>query len=238
MRFASMVAAKEKDANANKTPVIAFFGDSVTHGFYGTLFDTTAVDHRAVYHARLIDKIRMLCPAAPIEVINAGVGGMTAAGSLARLERDVLSRSPDLVVIAFGLNDVNGGEEGLPAFRAAINEIIERCHAVGAEVIYMSENMMNTYVPSEMSPSEQYYEYAHKTAEMQNTGLLAKYFTAGMESARAHGARVCDVHAKWQALATHGIDTTRLLSNGINHPTRAMHTLFADALFDCIFFDR
>lgn len=32
-------------------------------------------------------------------------------------------------------------------------------------------------------------------------------------------------------------DTTKLLANGINHPVREMHELFANMLFDCIFKD-
>jgi lysophospholipase L1-like esterase len=38
-------------------------------------------------------------------VINSGVSGDTAAGALERIDRDVLRFAPDLVIIAFGLND-------------------------------------------------------------------------------------------------------------------------------------
>lgn len=39
------------------------------------------------------------------EVINAGVSGDTSRDGLERLERDVLSRNPKLVIIEFGAND-------------------------------------------------------------------------------------------------------------------------------------
>jgi lysophospholipase L1-like esterase len=42
-------------------------------------------------------------------VINAGVGGDTAAGMRKRLERDVLSRKPTLVLLSAGINDVLQG---------------------------------------------------------------------------------------------------------------------------------
>ncbi|HEX5268885.1 MAG TPA: GDSL-type esterase/lipase family protein [Gemmataceae bacterium] len=42
-------------------------------------------------------------------VINAGVGGDTAAGMRKRLERDVLSRKPTLVLLSAGVNDVLHG---------------------------------------------------------------------------------------------------------------------------------
>src|SRR5262245_1819973 len=39
------------------------------------------------------------------KVINAGVGGDTAKGGLARLPTAVLAHKPDVVTISFGLND-------------------------------------------------------------------------------------------------------------------------------------
>jgi hypothetical protein len=41
-----------------------------------------------------------------VVVLNAGISGNTAGDGLSRLERDVLSRDPDLVLISFGLNDM------------------------------------------------------------------------------------------------------------------------------------
>ena len=48
------------------------------------------------------------------------------------------------------------------------------------------------------------------------------------------GITVCDVYSKWKKLAE-TTDTTLLLANRINHPTREMHDLFADSLFETIF---
>lgn len=44
------------------------------------------------------------------EIINAGVGGNNSRALLARLEEDVLSRDPSLVIIMVGTNDaLNSG---------------------------------------------------------------------------------------------------------------------------------
>jgi len=40
-----------------------------------------------------------------VDVINAGIGGNTTAHALARFEKDVLARDPDLVIMQFGNND-------------------------------------------------------------------------------------------------------------------------------------
>ena len=48
-----------------------------------------------------------------VMLINAGRCGDTAVGALQRLDRDVLRFHPDLVIIAFSMNDAGQGEAGL-----------------------------------------------------------------------------------------------------------------------------
>ncbi|MCQ2379207.1 MAG: right-handed parallel beta-helix repeat-containing protein [Victivallaceae bacterium] len=71
---------------------IVCLGDSITsHGFFaGEL------------------QLYLSCryPRERIEVFNAGIGGDTASGGFRRLERDVLSKKPDMAIICFGMNDV------------------------------------------------------------------------------------------------------------------------------------
>ena len=236
MKFASLIAQKKTNNFETKVPTVVFFGDSVTQGSFGALNDTDFPDMDAVYHKRLIDMIRDVCPGVQLGYINAGIGGDNAVLAVGRLDRDVLCYHPDLVVVAFGLNDVPAGEEGIPAFKRALSEIFSRCLASGAEVVYLSPNIMNTFVQEEMDPSCKFYDYAHKTARFMQTGLMDRYIEAAKETAREHDVRIADAYAKWKALAGYGFDTTRLLANGINHPTRAMHRLFAETLFDTIFF--
>ena len=50
------------------------------------------------------------------------------------------------------------------------------------------------------------------------------------------GITLCDCYAKWKEIS-HTQDTTDLLANYINHPTREMHELFAQSLFEMIFDD-
>ena len=45
-------------------------------------------------------------PQQPIEVVNTGIGGEKSPGMLARFQRDVIDRKPDLVTISIGINDV------------------------------------------------------------------------------------------------------------------------------------
>ena len=70
---------------------IVALGDSVTHG----AFSDGEIDYEAVYWNLLKRKINAVRNYVPVNVINAGIGGITAEKSIDRLERDVLSHHPD-----------------------------------------------------------------------------------------------------------------------------------------------
>lgn len=67
-------------------------------------------------------------------VINAGVPGDTTGRALRRLERDVISKNPDIVLITLGGNDLKNGVSKDSAFRN-LREIVESIQAQGADVI-------------------------------------------------------------------------------------------------------
>lgn len=207
---------------------IVAFGDSVTHGAVAG----GEINYETVYWNRLRQKLNAVRNYVPVNVINAGIGGITAKGSLARLDSQVLRYAPDLVIVCFGLNDVNGTLED---YLSALREIFTRCLSVGVEVIFLTPNMLNTYVAE--GTEARYLEYAAKTAEMQNGGRMDFYIGSAVALARALGVRVCDCYAEWKRRASSGEDTTVLLANRINHPTREMHELFARMLFDTIMQD-
>jgi len=67
-------------------------------------------------------------------VINAGVPGDTTARALRRLESDVLTKSPDLVLITLGGNDLKNGVAREQAFEN-LHKIVESIQSAGAKVI-------------------------------------------------------------------------------------------------------
>ena len=50
------------------------------------------------------------------------------------------------------------------------------------------------------------------------------------EEARAQGVPVADTYRVWDALAAAGVDTTEMLANSINHPSREAHRLFVNEI--------
>lgn len=215
--------------NLNTSPVtIAFLGDSVTQGcFHGYN------DYDAVYHSLLKRKLNYFYPRALINIINAGIGGTTAAFGAERIKRDVLEKNPDLCVVSFGLNDCTGGEGKLQEYISSLNSIFSSLREYGCEVIYMTQNMMNTKIVDYVA--NEYKDISKRTMVLQNNGVMDLYVASAIKTAKKNGVKVCDCYSFWKRLAEYGVDTTNLLVNGINHPTEKMHELFANKLLELMF---
>lgn len=204
---------------------IVAFGDSVTHG----ALTGGEINYETVYWNRLKKKINERRNYVPVNVINAGIGGITAKDSLERMQSQVLKHEPDLVIVCFGLNDVNGTLEN---YLNSLETIFKACLERNIETIFLTPNMMNTYVAE--GTEEQFIGYAAVTAKMQNEGKVDEYIYAAAELAESLGVKVCDCYSKWKELSKTE-DITLLLANRINHPTKEMHELFAAELYKVIF---
>lgn len=203
---------------------IVAFGDSVTHGAVAN----NEINYETVYWHRLAQKLNAYRNYVPVNVINAGIGGITAVDSLGRMDKQVFAHAPDLVIVCFGLNDVNGS---LDVYLGALRQIFERCKQAGIETVFMTPNMLNTYVAEHVAPV--HLNYAAVTAKYQNEGRMDEYMTAACRLAEEMGVKVCDCYSYWKKLSETE-DTTRLLANGINHPVKEMHELFAQMLYDVV----
>lgn len=203
---------------------IVAFGDSVTHGAVAS----GEMDYESVYHHRLAKMILGVRNYVPVNVINAGIGGITAKSSLPRMEKQVFSHDPDLIIVAFGLNDVNGSLED---YISSLRTIFAACVEREIETVFLTPNMLNTYVAEDTHPANK--DYAKKTADMQNGGRMDEYMSAAAELAREMGVKVADCYSKWREMSKTQ-DTTALLANRINHPVREMHQLFADEIFKLV----
>lgn len=204
---------------------IVAFGDSVTHGCVGV----GEMNYDTVYFNRLKNKILDVSNFIPVNVINAGISGITAEMSVARINSQVMCHNPDLVIVCFGLNDVNGT---LESYLNSLKIIFEKCKTEDTDVIFLTPNMLNTYVADDTN--EDLKGYAEVTADMQNSGKMDLYISEAIKLAERMNIKVCDCYSKWKKLSETQ-DTTMLLANRINHPTKEMHELFAQSLFDILF---
>jgi lysophospholipase L1-like esterase len=220
----------EKAGNHNEAAVlIVAFGDSVTQGF-------TQVGHlepTAVYHARLKTMLEEAYPRTTFSVLNAGHGGVTAAAGSAMLERDVIRHQPDLVIIGFGLNDCQAGAAGAAAYEKTLTEQVLAVRAqTQAQVILLTPNFMctgsNGAVPRNLTHLVAQFQ------ELQNQGVLAAYADAVRRVGAAQSAPVADVYAAWRQLQSAGVDTNKLLANGLNHPIAEAQRIPAELVMQII----
>ena len=189
---------------AAKTRVICF-GDSITAGKYP--------DHLAELRPDL-------------EIVNAGVGGNITAQGLARMEADVLSRKPDVVLIMFGTNDsvlraAKTYRTPLKTFGENLEKMIEACRAVGATPV------VATLLPIISAPYYTRHPKEFYTPEGGLDAILARYRETTIEVAKAHTVHVVDMNT-----LIHG-DESHLKPDGV-HPNeageKAIAKNFADAL--------
>ena len=111
---------------------IAFLGDSITQA-----------GARPNGYVRLT--IRGLESAGvKASAIPAGISGHKSNQMLARLERDVLSKSPNWMTLSCGVNDVWHGKRGvnLADYKVNITKIVDRCQDAGIKVVLLTSTMI------------------------------------------------------------------------------------------------
>lgn len=239
MKTVIRLAARNESVRSERPVVIACLGDSVTHGCFDLFVD--AKDQFIPHHmpdqgyvAKLGRKLNELFPVAAVTMLNAGISGDGSAGGLQRLERDVLSFHPDLVIVNFALNDSMGGEAGVEKYAANMREIFRQILSSGAEALLLTPNFMCSYVPHTVVGAN-LTKIAQEAAKVQNEGILTKYVEAARAAAAELNVPVADAYRRWEKMKEAGVDTTLLLSNGINHPTVEMHDLFVEEIMRTVF---
>lgn len=252
-----MADRRREDGLPPRGIVAVFLGDSITAGWreWGVLQPETA------YPALWAQAVRHRYRSSALSVINAGLGGSTAADGLSRFQRDVLTHRPDLVVICYGLNDAGVGAGGPAAFGARIARMVQQARRAGAACIYLTPNPI--YTPG-IPDDHPHRDYLHRAA-----AWTEPYLDAGRRAALDAGAAVADGYARWlrqvQELHDGGPEDEEsadaghhggqgndpgsrpsshpallprnrdFLSNGLHHPNDAGHRILAEALLETTF---
>ena len=162
---------------------VVMMGDSITQmggspKGYVTLVDQT------------LDASR---PADPFEVVNVGIGGQKAPDMLARFQADVIDRKPDLVTISVGVNDVwhgfmdfgkrqrhpDGelpGGVSLPLYLQAVEGMVDRAKASGAQVLLLSPTLVTEDLESpENARIRTYVKAEQALAKRKGVGFIDLY---------------------------------------------------------------
>lgn len=143
---------------------IVMLGDSITEGG----------ESRGGYVWLIRAYLKELYPSANIEVLNAGVSGHKSNDMLARYQKDVLDKKPDLITISVGVNDVwhahydfannreipdGNGANGvkLDAYTQNVEAMIKQGKEAGAKIVLLSTTVI--YEDSESKPNRAVASY-------------------------------------------------------------------------------
>lgn len=209
--------AQRSPATTAQRATIVLFGDS-----------TTAPRGDLAIFGRLLQE-----QLSGVTVVNAGVGGNATTDARARFEQDVLARDPDVVTLAFGINDAavdvwKGAtlpRVPIENYRANLRYFAESLKERGCQPVLMTPNPL-AWTPNLI---ELYGKppYDPNSADGFNV-LLAEYAEVVRSVAKEEGVPLIDV---WQLFKDHQTrhPDESLLLDGM-HPNQRGHRLIADAL--------
>lgn len=203
---------------ANKEPLkIVFFGDSITCGYDASGMNETIIQwqdnseiqgviSRAPYMpswAEMVTaKLRQTYGYEDIIKINRASGGTGTHWGKSAAASLINPHKPDLVVIAFGMNQPHSSKN---EFQADITAIIRAVHSANPEAEFL---LVSTMVPNTDSVNFK----KHKLAQQEEALYAVQQSLADM------GIGVVPVHSVFASMVENGKKFVDYTSNNINHP--------------------
>jgi acyl-CoA thioesterase I len=190
---------------AKKPVKLVVLGDSISFGS-GSSSDYRLTPCQPPYVSLVADGLRAEF-GGQVELINLSVGGKTAAWGAA-MAPQVAAEMPDLVVIAFGMNDASA-DVPVANFIRDIKKTVDIIRASSPKVnIILLATMSGNPEWSKSSP-QLYREYRDALAQLKGPGIAVADMTALSED----------------MLKAKKFDD--LTANGVNHPNDFGHRVYA-----------
>ncbi len=142
-----------------------------------------------------------------LTVYNAGVNGSTTRGALLRFDDEVAARTPDICLIAFGMNDsMNEVNPVLPDdYRANLLWLANHCAEEDIQPVFITVNPVNQEMLYERHDPP-YYE------EQGGPNAIIELYNQGIKDVAAQvGADVIDWHARVMELSGTSIEPGSVL---------------------------
>ena len=185
--------------NEVQRPTIVCYGDSITKRTYPDILAT------------LVNA----------DVIKSAVAGHSTGQAMSRLELEVLPKSPDVVVILFGTNDIRVDNEKVHVapekFRSNLTKMVTQCQETGAKVV------LCTLPPID---AKAYFKRHDEKIYEDNGGLaslIADYRSIASVVAKSNDATLVDLNA----LLADDSDASDWLSSDGVHPSEVGNAILA-----------
>ena len=104
---------------------LLFYGDSITCGANASA-EIYAIPFQNAYPKLVLEGLAARYPYAQISYANTAEGGQTSEWGLKNVQERLIDRAPDLLVLAFGMNDA---DLTVAKYKRMISEMIDKIHA-------------------------------------------------------------------------------------------------------------
>ncbi|MBE6645624.1 MAG: SGNH/GDSL hydrolase family protein [Ruminococcaceae bacterium] len=203
-------------AKNGKTPTLLFFGDSITTGADssgGGLYTCEpCIDSFAVMiHKLLTEKF------GEINYVNTAVGGKNTAWAYENLEENVIKHNPDMLVLAFGMND---GDRSPDDYYGLYKKMLTRVTEKFPNTPVLLVGTMIPNPESDWLKNQRYHVNSlyRLEGEFKNTA-------------------VCDMTRLSTELYMGGKRFRDLTGNGVNHPNDFLARIYAQAILTVLLGD-
>lgn len=169
------------------------------------------------------------------QVINAGIAGNTSTELLARIERDVLSHKPDLVIVMVGTNDMLNSKKmaSFELYSSNLSEIVNTLKQNNTEVILLAPPPVDSVYLFERHERELF----HETPDVKMDSV--RQIVA--RTAQINQVYFIDVFQKFKDLNLPRHNEDLFIMNPINsghrdgiHPTRLGYFFIAENIFSLL----
>ena len=187
----SRLSAVLAKARSGEEICVAAIGGSITAGGLQTK------DPKNRYIARVADWFTQTFPKAKVRFVNAGIGGTNSLYGAMRVQRDVLSKKPDLVIVEYAVNDNHPVPMFWGSYEGVLRQILrEPQHPAIVQLFFMQRKGEN----------------AQETQHM-----LGRHYDLPMVSFRdAWWPEIYSGRAKWEDMyadVVHPNDTGQILAS-------------------------
>jgi acyl-CoA thioesterase I len=170
-----------------------------------------------------------------IEIVNAGISGHKSSDMLARFQKDVLDKKPDLVTISVGINDVWHGFTSdhpagygprrvpLPEYRKNVEAMLKAANEAGVKVVLFTTTIFEDQPDSPRNTRIAAYNDALRELAAQEGAILADQnaaFMAAWGQNRASGAKLTSDQVHMAPAGDTLMAQTALLALGV--PQKAL----------------
>ncbi len=182
--FALFALTSYADLQVKNGDSVAFLGDSITA--YGNVAP-------GGYLHLVANGLK--AEGVSISIIPAGISGHKSDQMLARVEKDVLVKKPQWMLLSCGVNDVWHGERGvqLEAYKTNIAEIVRSAQEAGVKVMLLTSTMIREdQQGAENQKLIAYNDYLRELAEEKGCLLadLNKAMQEAVEKAKTTGEKI------------------------------------------------